>query len=112
MTKPHWENLAYGYNAYQDGGYWYYMSLGIATTLWRKHPAAAREWVANCYADLAAAADKHPYERIDGTQPMNDRYNASVGQLLGIGVPANVFVRSVGIASGDKPQVSQKKDQK
>ena len=31
-------NLAYGYNAYQDGGYWYYMSLGVAATLSRKLP--------------------------------------------------------------------------
>jgi hypothetical protein len=44
MIAPQWENLTYGYDAYQDGGYWYYMSLGIAATLWRKHPAEAEEW--------------------------------------------------------------------
>jgi hypothetical protein len=96
-TAPHWENLAYGYNAYQDGGYWYYMSLGVATTLWRKHPTEAKEWVVNAYADLAAANNhyRRPYERIDGVTQVNDRYNASVGPLLGIGMPAvtsTVFV--------------------
>ena len=45
MTPPHWENLTYGYNAYQDGGYWYTMSLGIAVALYRRHPAEAIEWV-------------------------------------------------------------------
>lgn len=86
-TAPHWENLTYGYNAYQDGAYWYYMSLGVATTLWRKHPAEAEQWVADTYADLAAADARPPYERIDGTTPVNERYNASIGPLLGIGKP-------------------------
>jgi hypothetical protein len=86
-ATPHWENLAYGYNAYQDGGYWYYMSLGVATTLWRKHPEEAKQWVADIYADLAAADTQHPYERIDGATPVNGRYNASIGPLLGIGMP-------------------------
>ena len=88
VPAGHWENLAYGYNAYQDGGYWYYMSLGVATTLWRKHPAEAREWVANAYADIVAGGENHPYERIDGVKPVNDRYNASIGPLLGMGMPA------------------------
>jgi hypothetical protein len=88
VSAPHWENLAFGYNAYQDGGYWYYMSLGIATTLWRNHPMEAKEWVGNAYHDLAAADEHHPYERFDGVKPDNDRYNASVGSLFGMGMPA------------------------
>lgn len=90
MLKPYWENLAYGYNAYQDGGYWYYMSLGIAATLWRKHPAQAEEWVANAYHDIITGGDDCPYERIDGAKQVNNRYDASVGPLLGIGMPAAV----------------------
>jgi hypothetical protein len=100
VASPHWENLAFGYNAYQDGGYWYYMSLGVATTLWRKHPAEAKEWVTNTYNDLAAANPHHPYERIDGVTPVNDRYNASVGQLGGIGMPAVCSTISVTVAAG------------
>lgn len=98
VTAPHWENLAYGYNAYQDGGYWYYMSLGIATALWRNHPAEAREWAANIYRDLAVADARHPYERVDGVTPINDRYNASVGQLAGIGMPADSATISVAVS--------------
>jgi hypothetical protein len=90
MTKPFWENLTYGYEAYQDGGYWYYMSLGIAATLWRKHPAQAEEWVANAYRDIIAAGDNAPYERIDGVKPVNNRYDASIGPLLGMGMPATI----------------------
>ena len=88
----HWENLAYGYNAYQDGGYWYYMSLGVATTLWKNHPELAIEWVGDAYSDLFGADLHHPYERIDGTKPENDQYNASAGSLLGMGMPAT-FVK-------------------
>ena len=84
----HWENLTYGYNAYQDGGYWYTMSLGIAATLARRHPDLAREWVGNAYADLAGGDANPPYERIDGMQPENKRYNASIGPLMGMGRPA------------------------
>lgn len=91
MTSPHWENLAFGYNAYQDGGYWYYQSLGIATTLWRKHPTEAMEWVTNTYTDITTADASHPYERIDGVQPGNERYNASVGSVLGMGMPADTY---------------------
>ena len=91
----HWENLAYGYNAYQDGGYWYYMSLGVAVTLWRKHPDLAMEWVNNTYADLAGAGLNHPYERIDGMTPVNDCYNASAGSLLGMGMPATIATLNV-----------------
>ncbi len=86
----HWENLAYGYNAYQDGGYWYYMSLGVAVTLERRHPDLAREWVGAIYSDLNGADANFPYERIDGMKPVNDRYNASVGPLMGMGMPALV----------------------
>jgi hypothetical protein len=103
VATPHWENLAFGYNAYQDGGYWYYMSLGVATTLYRKHPTEAKEWVANSYGDLAAADNKHPYERIDGVTPVNDRYNASVGQLAGIGMPADTPAIFMVIVTGNKP---------
>ena len=88
VDTNHWENPAYGYNAYQDGGYWYYMSLGIATTLWRKHPADAREWAYYTYTDIVTQDSNHPYERIDGFKPVNCRYNASIGALLGIGMPA------------------------
>jgi hypothetical protein len=90
-TSPHWENLAYGYNAYQDGGYWYYMSLGIAATLWLEHPEEAKEWINNIYSDAAAADANFPYERIDGTTPVNNQYNASVGPLLGMGMPCDVM---------------------
>jgi len=86
----HWENLAYGYNAYQDGGYWYYMSLGVAVTLWRKHPDLAREWVGDAYSDLAGADANYPFERVDGLKPVNNRYNASAGPLMGMGMPAIV----------------------
>jgi len=102
MTKPYWENLAYGYNAYQDGGYWYYMSMGIAATLWRRHPAQAEEWVANAYTDVAAGGDDYPYERIDGVKPVNNRYNASVGSLLGMGMPAAVRSLTVLIAGRER----------
>ena len=95
----HWENLTYGYNAYQDGGYWYYMSLGVAAALARKHPDLAREWVGNAYADLAGADANPPYERIDGMQPENSCYNASIGPLMGMGMPA--VVSAVTIVVGD-----------
>ena len=86
-----WDNLAFGYNAYQDGGYWYYKSLGIAATLARKHPELARAWVNDAYADVIGdTVGKAPYERIDGLKPVNDRYNASVGSLMGIGVPGTL----------------------
>jgi hypothetical protein len=90
-TSPHWENLAYGYNAYQDGGYWYYMSLGIAATLWIDHPVEAKEWIASIYSDAAVADANFPYERIDGVTPVNNQYNASVGPLLGMGMPCEVM---------------------
>jgi hypothetical protein len=99
MTPPHWENLTYGYNAYQDGGYWYYMSLGIAPTLWRQHPAAAEEWVANAYRDIITYDSNGPYERIDGVKPINNRYDASVGPLLGMGMPGTIFSVKVTIAT-------------
>jgi len=89
---PYWGGYGAPYNCYQNGGYWYYMSLGVAVTLWRKHPDEAREWVAAAYADMAAANADHPYERIDGVTPVNNRYNASVGPLLGMGMPAEMFV--------------------
>ena len=85
----HWENLTYGYNAYQDGGYWYYMSLGIAVTLWRKHPDLAREWVEHTYSDIESD-ENFPYERIDRMKPVNARYNASAGPIMGMGMPAVV----------------------
>jgi hypothetical protein len=106
VGPPHWENLAFGYNAYQDGGYWYYMSLGVAATLCRKHPTEAKEWVANAYGDMAAADAKHPYERIDGTTPVNDRYNASVGQLAGMGMTAVTSKILVTITAGDQSRGS------
>jgi hypothetical protein len=98
VPAGHWENLAYGYNAYQDGGYWYYMSLGIAATLWRKHPAEAKEWVANAYTDITTGDTTHPYERIDGLKPVNGRYNASIGPLLGMGMPAIMYSLTVSTA--------------
>jgi hypothetical protein len=95
-----WENLTYGYNAYQDGGYWYYKSLGIAAALNRKHPDLAREWVGDTYSDLAGADANAPFERIDGLKPVNNRYNASVGQLMGMGMPAFVAAVDV-VGNGD-----------
>jgi hypothetical protein len=103
MTAPQWENLTYGYNAYQDGGYWYYMSLGMAVTLWRKHPAEAEEWVANAYTDVTAGDDNNPYERIDGIKPVNNRYNASAGSLLGMAMPGAVSSIMVTIAAASGP---------
>ncbi len=103
MTKPFWENLTYGYEAYQDGGYWYYMSLGVAATLWRKHPAQAEEWVANAYNDIIAAGDNAPYERIDGVKPVNNRYDASVGPLLGMGMPATIESLKITIMTTSTP---------
>lgn len=96
-VAPHWENLAHGYNAYQDGAYWYYMSLGVAVTLYRKHPEEAREWVANAYTDISTGDSNQPYERIDGITPANNRYNASVGPLLGIGLPARISTICVSV---------------
>lgn len=98
--RNHWENLAFGYNAYQDGSYWYYMSLGVAATLARKHPDLAREWVGTAYADLAGADANPPYERIDGMKPVNNRYNASVGPLLGMGMPAVVSAVNIVVRDG------------
>ncbi|MDD5706926.1 MAG: hypothetical protein PHR35_13470 [Kiritimatiellae bacterium] len=66
------------------------MSLGMAATLARKHPDLAREWVGDAYADLAGGDTNAPYERIDGMHPVNNRYNASVGPLMGMGMPATV----------------------
>jgi len=103
MTKPNWENLAYGYNAYQDGGYWYYMSLGIAAALWRKHPAEAEEWVANAYTDITTGDANSPYERIDGIKPVNSRYNASAGSLLGMCMPGTLSAIKVTIAPPAAP---------
>ena len=97
----HWENLAHGYNAYQDGGYWYYKSPGVATALWRRHPDLACEWVGNAYADVTGADTNHPYERIDGLEPVNGRYNASVGQLMGMGMPSKVAAVNVMVGGGD-----------
>ena len=102
VAADHWENLAYGYNAYQDGGYWYYMSLGVATTLWRSHPVEAREWVANAYADITTADASHPYERIDGLKPANEKYNASVGPLLGMGLPSTMHSLTVTLSKNTR----------
>lgn len=95
-VPPHWENLTFGYNAYQDGGYWYYMSLGMAATLWRKHPSEAKEWAENACRDLIAEGGNYPYERVDGSKPVNFRYNASAGALLGMVRPATEFSFSIG----------------
>jgi hypothetical protein len=103
MTAPEWENLTYGYNAYQDGGYWYYMSMGVAAALWRKHPAEAEEWVAHAYADVTSDNGNNPYERIDGTKPVNNRYNASAGSLLGMGMPANISAIKVSTTGSVRP---------
>jgi hypothetical protein len=91
VIAPLWENLAYGYNAYQDGGYWYYKSDGIALTLWRKHPEEAKEWVNNTYSDIINNGIESPYERIDWNGPVNGRYNASIGPVLGMGMPAITY---------------------
>jgi hypothetical protein len=103
MRPPQWENLTYGYNAYQDGGYWYYMSLGIAAALWRKHPAEAEEWVANAYADVTSDDGHNPYERIDGAKPVNNRYNASAGSLLGMAMPGIISSIRVTVTAASEP---------
>ena len=44
------------------------------------------------YADAAADDANFPYERIDhGNSPQNGKYNASIGPLLGMGMPADVM---------------------
>jgi hypothetical protein len=91
QKAPNWDNLALGYGNYQDGAYWYYMSLGVAKALWVKHPAVAKEWVADTFADIAEGSESVPYERIDANGPANDKYNASVGPVLGMGMPAEVI---------------------
>lgn len=103
LAAPYWGGC--DYNTYQGGGYWYYMSLGVATTLWRKHPTEAKEWVTDIYTDLAAAVANCPYERIDGDTPVNDRYNASIGPLLGIGMPATTSTISVTVVPEPAPLV-------
>ena len=55
------------------------------------------EWVTNTYTDITAADDNHPYERIDGVKPANNRYNASVGPVLGIGLPSVTYSLNVRI---------------
>ncbi|MBM4142436.1 MAG: hypothetical protein FJ225_02410 [Lentisphaerae bacterium] len=39
-----------------------------------------------------------PYERIDGMKPENNRYNASIGPLMGMGRPATVLALDVSVA--------------
>lgn len=57
------------------------------------------EWVGNAYADLAVADVNPPYERIDGMKPVNNRYNASVGPLMGMGRPATVSAVTVRVGN-------------
>ena len=54
------------------------------------------------HADLAKADEHPPYERIDGLTPVNDRYNASVGSLMGIGVPEVFSSMKVDVSEGNK----------
>ena len=95
LLSPYWENLTYGYNAYQDGGYWYYKSDGIALALWRKHPNEAKEWVNDTYSDIVSGGDDYPFERVDWSGPVNSRYNASIGPVMGMGMPAVTRVKSI-----------------
>jgi len=85
--RHHWENLTYGYNAYQDGGYWYYMSLPIAVTLMHKHPVSVREWVTNINNDLFANRSECTSERIDDRQPVGGAYLDSIGAIVGMSYP-------------------------
>ncbi len=62
----------------------------MAVTLALQHPDLARGWVGDAYADLAGADANPPYERMEGMKPVNNRYNASVGPLMGMGMPAVV----------------------
>jgi hypothetical protein len=107
-TSPNWQNLTYGYNAYQDGGYWYYMDLGIATTMWLQHPTEAKAFVASAYSDIIADGSSAPCERIDqGNEQENGDYDASAAAVLGMGMPAATFSLGVtvtkypGDANGD-----------
>jgi len=93
----HWENLTYGYNAYQDGGYWYYMSLPIAATLWRKNPLIAVEWVQNIYADVFSHRFEIPCERLDGRRPVATAYLASVSALVGMSFPGHFHLSSISL---------------
>jgi hypothetical protein len=96
------------YETYQNGGYWYYMDLGIATTLWLQHPTEAKAFVASTYSDILADGSSAPCERIDyGTEQVNGDYDASAGAVLGMGMPAATFSLGVtvtkypGDANGD-----------
>jgi hypothetical protein len=55
--------------------------------------------VANAYRDIITYDSNGPYERIDGVKPINNRYDASVGPLLGMGMPGTIFSVKVTIAT-------------
>lgn len=78
----------YGFGNYQNGGYWYYMSQGVATAIARKHPAAAIEWADGCAADaLAASASTWPFENFgvgSYANGLNQLYSASAGSVMGM----------------------------
>jgi len=83
----HWQNFCASYNAYQDGGYWYYMSLPICAALWRKNPSIASEWVQNIYTDINAGGWEYPPERWDNHQPLGNAYLASISSVIGMSNP-------------------------
>ncbi len=67
------------------------LTLGYARA--RGGAPCAAEWVANACTDVTAGDSDDPYERLDGVKPVNKRYNALVGCLLGMTMPG--IVRSV-----------------
>jgi len=99
--RHHWENLTYGYNAYQDGGYWYYMSLPIATTLYRKNPLMAQEWIKNVNRDILIHSSEIPSERVDGSTPQGSGYLASLSIVVGMSYPEKSLDFPVSRTIGD-----------
>jgi hypothetical protein len=49
---------------------------------------------------LAGTDANPPYERIDGMKPVNNRYNASVGPLMGMGTPAVISAVNIVVGGG------------
>jgi len=94
------------YDSYQNGGYWYYMSLPIAATLWRRHPLSVLSWVKNINADILMSKpevpperwdnvqlvrmDRYPFEHIDDLRPLGNAYLDSIGAIVGMSYPEQV----------------------
>ena len=59
--------------------------------------------MANAYTDITTGDSNSPYERIDVAKPVNNRYNASIGPMLGMGMPGTVSSVKVTIATASGP---------